>query len=65
MFNPDTSPQSKFFLQAIEAAAASLGLQVIAAPVRATADIEPALGDVGLPGALFGGSGPDEACGES
>jgi hypothetical protein len=34
---------SKFFLQAIEAAGASLGVQAIAAPVRATADIELAL----------------------
>jgi putative ABC transport system substrate-binding protein len=47
MFNPDTSSQSKFFIQAIEAAAASLGVQVIAAPVRATADIEPALESFG------------------
>src|SRR5271156_717480 len=47
MFNPDTSPQSKFFMQAIEAAAASLGVQTIAAPVRATADIEPALESFG------------------
>jgi putative ABC transport system substrate-binding protein len=47
MFNPDTSPQSKFFVQAIEAAAASLGVQMIAAPVRATADIEPALESFG------------------
>ena len=43
MFNPDTSPQSKFFMRAIEAAAPSLGVQAIAVPVRATADIEPAL----------------------
>jgi putative ABC transport system substrate-binding protein len=43
MFNPDTSPQSKFFVEAIEAAAASLGVQVIVALVRATAEIEPAL----------------------
>jgi putative ABC transport system substrate-binding protein len=43
MFNPDTSPQSKFFVQAIEAAAASLSVHVIAAPVRATADVELAL----------------------
>ncbi len=43
MFDPDTSPQSKFFLQAIEAAAPSLGVQAVAAPVRAIADIEPAL----------------------
>jgi putative ABC transport system substrate-binding protein len=39
MFNPDRSPQWKFFVQAIEAAGASLGVQVIAAPVRATPDI--------------------------
>jgi putative tryptophan/tyrosine transport system substrate-binding protein len=43
MFNPDTSPQLKFFMQTIEAAAASLGVQVTAAPVRTTGDIEPAL----------------------
>jgi putative ABC transport system substrate-binding protein len=47
MFNPDTSPQLKFFMQAIEAAAASHGVLVIAAPVRATADIEPALESFG------------------
>jgi putative ABC transport system substrate-binding protein len=43
MFNPDTSPQSKFFMRSIEAAAPSLGVQPVAAPVRSTADIEPAL----------------------
>jgi putative ABC transport system substrate-binding protein len=43
MFNPERSPQSKFFVRAIEAAGSSLGVQVIAAPVRVTADIEPAL----------------------
>ncbi len=43
MFNPDTSPQSKFFLRSIEAAAPVLGAQVVAAPVRTTADIEQAL----------------------
>jgi putative ABC transport system substrate-binding protein len=43
MFNPDTSPQSKFYFHSIEAAASSLGMQAIAIPVRATADIEPAL----------------------
>ena len=47
MFNPDASPQSKFFMQAIEAAAAPVGVQVIAAPVRVTADIEPALESFG------------------
>ena len=43
MINPDSAPQSKFYISAIEAAAASLGLQAIATPVRAAADIEPAL----------------------
>ena len=43
MFNPDRSPQAKFFVQTIETAAASLGVQAIAAPVRATADIALAL----------------------
>src|SRR6516225_5630157 len=42
MFNPDTSPQSKFFVRSIEAAAPSLGVQSIVVPVRATAEIEPA-----------------------
>jgi putative tryptophan/tyrosine transport system substrate-binding protein len=43
MFNPDTSPQSQFYMRAIEAAAPSLGVQAIAVPIRAAADIEPAL----------------------
>jgi putative ABC transport system substrate-binding protein len=43
MFNPDTSPQSKFFMQAIEAAASSFGVQAVAVPVNTTADIAPAL----------------------
>jgi putative ABC transport system substrate-binding protein len=43
MFNPDMAPYSKFFMPVVEAAAASLGVQAIAAPVRATAEIEPAL----------------------
>jgi putative tryptophan/tyrosine transport system substrate-binding protein len=43
MFNPETSPQSKFFMRSVETAAPSLGVQAIAVPVRATADIEPAL----------------------
>jgi putative tryptophan/tyrosine transport system substrate-binding protein len=41
--NPDIAPQSKFFMPVIEAAAPSLGVQAIAVPVRAAADIEPAL----------------------
>ena len=43
MFNPDTSPQTKFFMSAIEAEAPSLGVKVIPMPVRVLADIEPAL----------------------
>jgi putative ABC transport system substrate-binding protein len=43
MFNPETSPQSAFYVPAVEAAAHSLGVQVTAIPVHATADITPAL----------------------
>jgi len=43
MFNPDTSPQSKFFMQSVEKAAQALGLRAIATPVRTTTEIEPAL----------------------
>jgi putative ABC transport system substrate-binding protein len=43
MFSPDMAPYSKFFMRVIEAAAPSLGVQAIAAPVRSTADIELAL----------------------
>jgi putative ABC transport system substrate-binding protein len=43
MFNPETSPQSKFFVRAVEAAASSLGVKVVMAAVGTTADIEPAL----------------------
>jgi putative ABC transport system substrate-binding protein len=43
MFNPDTSPQSNFFMRAIEVVAPTLGVQAFAVPVRATSDIEPAL----------------------
>jgi putative tryptophan/tyrosine transport system substrate-binding protein len=42
MFNPDTSPQSKFFMRSIEATAPSHGVQTVVVPVRTTADIEPA-----------------------
>ena len=43
MFNPDTSPQTKYFLRSIEATALSLGVEVVTTPVRATADIEPVI----------------------
>ena len=40
MFNPDTSPQSKYFLRAVEAAARTINLQVTTTPVHAPHDIE-------------------------
>ena len=40
IFNPDTSPQSKLFVPAIEAAASSLTVEVVAAPVHATGEFE-------------------------
>jgi len=43
MFNPDQSPQSKFFMKAIEAAASSRGLPVSAVAVGSAADIEPVI----------------------
>jgi putative tryptophan/tyrosine transport system substrate-binding protein len=43
MVNPETSPQYKFFMPVIEAAAQSLGVQAIAMPVRSPVDVEPAL----------------------
>jgi putative ABC transport system substrate-binding protein len=45
MFNPDTALYAKFFMPVIDTAAQSLGVQAIAAPIRATADIEPALAE--------------------
>jgi ABC-type uncharacterized transport system substrate-binding protein len=43
MFNPDTAPQSKFFIPSLESAAATLGVQATAIHVRSTAEIEPAI----------------------
>jgi putative ABC transport system substrate-binding protein len=43
MFNPDTALYAKFFMPVIETAAQPLGVQAIASPIRAAADIEPAL----------------------
>jgi putative tryptophan/tyrosine transport system substrate-binding protein len=43
VFNPETAPQSKYFLQAVEAAASSRGMRAIATPVGAQAEIEPAI----------------------
>jgi putative tryptophan/tyrosine transport system substrate-binding protein len=43
MFNPETAPQSNFFIRSIEAAGPALGVAVTAMPVHATAEIEPAI----------------------
>jgi putative ABC transport system substrate-binding protein len=43
MFNPETSPQSKFFVSAIKSAASSLSLETVVLPVHSTGDIETAL----------------------
>jgi putative tryptophan/tyrosine transport system substrate-binding protein len=43
MFNPESSPQSKLYLSAVEAAGPSLGIEVMAAPVRSTTEIEPTI----------------------
>jgi putative tryptophan/tyrosine transport system substrate-binding protein len=40
VFNPDTAPQSRFFVTSVEAVAPTLGVTVTAAPVRDPADIE-------------------------
>ena len=54
MFNPDRSPQSKYFLRAIEDAARSFGAQVVAAPVRSVAEIKSSIeGLSGQPGGLI------------
>jgi putative tryptophan/tyrosine transport system substrate-binding protein len=43
VFNPETSPQSKRYVSAVEAAAPPLGAAVIAAPVHSTAEVETTL----------------------
>src|SRR5262249_45943382 len=43
MFNPDASPQSKFFMQAIEAPSPTLGVQAIAVAAPATTALATAL----------------------
>lgn len=40
VFNPKTSPQSNLFVSAAEAAAPSLGVEVMAAPVLSTTEVE-------------------------
>jgi putative ABC transport system substrate-binding protein len=43
VFNPETDPQSKMYVSALEAAAPSLGVGLMAEPVRSTAELEAAL----------------------
>jgi putative tryptophan/tyrosine transport system substrate-binding protein len=43
MVNPDTSPQFRFYMRAIDSAGASLGIKASAMPVRAEAEIEPTI----------------------
>jgi putative ABC transport system substrate-binding protein len=43
MFNPVTSPQGKFFLEAIAAAGPGLGIEVTALPVHEASEIAPAI----------------------
>jgi putative tryptophan/tyrosine transport system substrate-binding protein len=45
MFNPDTSPQSKYYMQSIDASAPTLGVQALILPLHATSDIAPAIED--------------------
>jgi putative ABC transport system substrate-binding protein len=42
VFNPNTSPQSKFFMRSVEAAASSLDVRAMVVPVRSSDEIEPA-----------------------
>ena len=47
MSNPETAPQSKFFLRSIEAVAPSFGVKVIAAPVHSEVEIRQAIESLG------------------
>jgi putative ABC transport system substrate-binding protein len=46
IFNPDTAPQSKFFVSSVEVVAPALAVTVTAAPVHDIADIERAIENV-------------------
>ncbi len=47
VFNPDASPQSRFFYQSMEAAAPKFAVQTVMVPVRMTGDIEQAMATIG------------------
>jgi putative tryptophan/tyrosine transport system substrate-binding protein len=46
IFNPDTAPQSKFFVSSVESGATALGVDVMAVPIHDTGDIERAIARV-------------------
>ena len=46
MFNPETSPQSKFFMSSIESMAPRLSMSLAARPVHSVAEIEAAIADL-------------------
>jgi putative ABC transport system substrate-binding protein len=46
MFNPDTAPYSKYYLEPFEAAARLRGIEPIAAPVRTEAEMERVIADL-------------------
>jgi len=50
IFNPETAPQSKFFVSSIEAVAPVLGVDVTAMPIREAADYERAIEKVARQG---------------
>jgi putative ABC transport system substrate-binding protein len=43
LFNPDETPQSRFYIRAIESAGLALGVSAVALPVRTRGEIEPAI----------------------
>jgi putative ABC transport system substrate-binding protein len=45
LFNPQTTPQAKYFISSIEAAAPIFGVKIAAIPLESAADIEPAIAD--------------------
>jgi putative tryptophan/tyrosine transport system substrate-binding protein len=47
VFNPDASPQSRFFYQSMEAAAPKFAVQSVMVPVRMTGDIQRAMATMG------------------
>src|SRR5262249_51345508 len=43
LFNPDTSPQSRFFLSAAQADGRRLGVEIVPAPIKSFEEVEPTL----------------------